>query len=103
MLELVLEDVDVEVTLNGSTSKAVDSCLLGGVEAIGLIPVPVLMLEDETTEVSIFGPPSEALVAVLPVVVAAKISLLRVLRCVASAEGVSVRVVATKKRKKTFD
>ena len=74
--------------------------LLGGVVVIG-IPVTVLMLEDETTEVAIFGPPSEALEPVLSVVATAKVSLLRVLRCVASAEGVSVRVVATKKKKKT--
>lgn len=61
--------------------------------------VSVLMLEDEITEVAICCSPLEALETALSVVVTTKISLARVLRCVANEEGVGTRVVATKGEK----
>lgn len=97
VVALTLEDVDVEVAMIVSTSNTVVSSLLGGVLETG-IPVSVLMLEDEATEVAICCPSSEVLELGLSVVAAAKISLLREFICVADAEGVSVRVVATKKK-----
>ena len=100
----MLEDIDAEVAMTDSNAKA--ACLsvpsiLGGVLKTG-IPVSVLMLEGETTEVAICCLPSEVLEPVLnSVVAAAKISLLRVLRCVANAEEVGVRVVAKQTKRRT--
>lgn len=97
MLTLEDEDEDEEAAMIVSALNDVVSSLLGVMHEIG-IPVSVLMPEHETTEVFICCPSLEFPESGLYVVADAKISLLRELKCVADADGVSVRVVATKKK-----
>lgn len=95
---LTLEDEDEEAAMIVSNDlNDVVSSLLGVMHEIG-IPVSVLMPEHKTTEVFICCPSLEFPESGLYVVADAKISLLRELICVADADGVSVRVVATKKK-----
>lgn len=94
---LTLEDEDEEAAMIVSALNDVVSSLLGVMHEIG-IPVSVSMPEHETTEVFICCPSLEFPESRLYVVADAKMSLLRELICVADADGVSVRVVATKKK-----